>query len=604
MSQAHGSWSHDFLADGVPGAEAEASYDTPAAHVRLMAVARCPVPVAEPAGVAAGDEAAKALDALCEQVILDVQASRRIALLAGGQAFAAGGAFAFGCVLHLVGDEEGATFWWQFAAGTDDAEAAYCLMLDHHRRAELEDAQIWRERLAQTGYVADDGWRDRAAAAPELRRRLNQVARYTHSYDHEDLGPVVMPTPRLAKALLSLALLGRPARHVGHHMPQFFRTATISAVRPPVPGSSSAAQTPVSAPSSNQGSTEASGKSRSSGGEASAPCDLPDNDRPAPPETDPDPGVPGRGTLWLPPGAVSGDPQHTPSQWEDSLRILDVLHLLRETKAASNTLIARTAGTTVQAAASLMVWLADNHLTQPLGDGLHGPGPLLSDIDSGLNVLQAVLDQLRDDTGAAVYVSTYTDGEVCIPHCAFGPDAPQVTITADFKESTNAHAVGKSLISQLTPEQRKDLLSRRPPVSLTKRTIIDTDILFDTIDRYGPQSAHFDVLEYSDAEVCAAISLPLPGQACSIALSLPAADRGRLIAAAAKLSNRSTGLLLALLLAHQQPDTAPSTPATPEPPAAEPAESRLWRPRPGLTLPPSLRGRLTPPGQLLVITPH
>ncbi|MFJ9933857.1 IclR family transcriptional regulator C-terminal domain-containing protein [Streptomyces virginiae] len=601
MSQAHGSWSHDFLSGGLPGADTEASYDAPAAHLRLMAVARCPVPVAEPTGVAAGEEAAKALDALCEQVVFDVQASRRIALLAGGQALATGGAFAFGCVLHLAGEEEGATFWWQFAAGTDDAEAAYCLMLDHHRRAELEDAQIWRERLAQTGYVADDGWRDRAAVAPELRRRLNHVARYTHAYDHEDLGPVVMPTPRLAKALLSLALAGRPDRRPGQGMPQFFRTAataTAAAVRPPVPGVSSAVQ--VSAPSSNRRDGEAGGNGGSEGDEVNASPGQSDNDRPVTPETDAGLGAPTRGGLWLPPG-VAGDTNHTPSQWEDSLRILDVLHLVRETRSVSVAQVARAAGTAVPAAASLMVWLADNSLTRPLGDGLHGPGPLLTEIDSGHNVLQAVLDQLRDDTGAAVYVSTYTDGEVCIPHRAFGPNAPQVTITADFRESTNAHAVGKSLISQLTPDQRKDLLSRRPPVSLTKRTITDTDILFDTIDRYGPQGAHFDVLEYSDAEVCAAISLPLPGQACSIALSRPAADRGRLISAAAKLSNRSTGLLLALLLAHHQSDTTPSTPTAPEPPTAE---SRLWRPRPGLSLPPSLNGRLTPSGQLLMITPR
>ncbi|GAA3386393.1 IclR family transcriptional regulator domain-containing protein [Streptomyces racemochromogenes] len=606
MNQAQESWSHDeFLPGGLPRAKAAVPYDTPGAHFRLMTTAGCPAPVPEPLGVAVGEEAAKELDALCEKVVFDVQACRRIALLAGGHPFAAEGAFAFGCLLHLVGDGEGATFWWQFAAGAEEAEAAYCLMLDHLRRAELEDAALWQERLAHTGYVADDGWRDRAAAAREQRERLNTVAAYAYEHDHEDLGPVHTPTARLAKALLALVLA---APRPGNQGEQLLPPPSLPVPMPtsaPVPGA------PASAGPRTEGSRRESHEEDPGSVEPSADHSAPTaSSGPGTGTGLSEKGLVG-GKLWIPPGS-SPDPGHTPAQWEDSLRILDVLHLVREAAPVSVPQIALTAGITMSMAASLMSWLADNSLTRPLADGLHGPGPLLAELDSGRNVLQAVLEQLRDETGAAVYVSTYTDGEIVVPHRAFGPDAPEVTITADFKESVNTHSVGKSLLSQLTPEQRKDLLYRRPPMTLTERSIVDTDVLFDTIDRYGPQGAHFDVLEYSTANVCAGISLPLAGQAWCIALALPAAEHGRLLAAADKLSNRSTGLLLALLLAlHPESATRKAEATRTETadttgtaaPAQEDAGSRLWKP-PGLSLPPSLSTHHIPPRHLLLVTPH
>ncbi|MEV7442828.1 IclR family transcriptional regulator C-terminal domain-containing protein [Streptomyces sp. NPDC091204] len=497
-----------------------------------------------------------------------------------------------------MGDGEGATFWWQFAAGADEAEAAYCLMLDHQRRAELEDAALWQERLAHTGYVPDDGWRDRAAADPEQRRRLNTVAAYAYEHDHEELGPVHTPSARLAKALLALVLAVSRPGHQGEQL--------LPASRPvPMPTSAPVPGTPAPAGPRTESSRRENHEEDPGAVEPSA--------EPAAPITGPgpDPGASAQGLvggkLWVPPAART-DPGHTPAQWEDSLRILDVLHLVREAAPVSVDSVARTAGITAATAASLMTWLSDNSLTRPLGEGLHVPGPLLAEIDSGRDVLQAVLEDLRDETSAAIYVSSYTDGEIVIPHRAFGPDAPQVTVTADFAESPNTHSVGKALMSQLTPEQRKDLLSRRPPMALTSRSIVDPDILFDTIDRYGPQGAHFDVLEYSTANVCAAISLPVAGQACCIALALPAAEHGRLLAAADKLSNRSTGLLLALLLALPSPSgTTTAASGAENTSAHSPAPdtgSRLWRPRPGLSLPPSLTTHHPPPRQLLLVTPH
>ncbi|MFF3469060.1 hypothetical protein [Streptomyces sp. NPDC002619] len=58
------------------------------------------------------------------------------------------GAWLLGCALHLAGVEDGARFWWQYAAGAEHTPAAYCLALYHHARGEDHAAAFWYD---QTG---------------------------------------------------------------------------------------------------------------------------------------------------------------------------------------------------------------------------------------------------------------------------------------------------------------------------------------------------------------------------------------------------------------------------------------------------------------------
>ncbi|MGW6569729.1 hypothetical protein, partial [Streptomyces sp. NPDC054975] len=83
------------------------------------------------------------------------------------------------------------------------------------------------------------------------------------------------------------------------------------------------------------------------------------------------------------------------------------------------------------------------------------------------------------------------------------------------------------------------------------------------------------------------ISLPLAGQACSVALSLPVTEHHRLLDAAQALRDRSTGLLLALVLATNPTSSTMPTPGPPSEPEA-PRPSALWTPSPALAAPPSL----------------
>ncbi|MEU3174958.1 hypothetical protein [Streptomyces sp. NPDC007000] len=57
-------------------------------------------------------------------------------------------AWLLGCALHLAGIEEGARFWWQYAAGDGHRPACYTLSLHHHVRGEQHAAAFYAQ---QTG---------------------------------------------------------------------------------------------------------------------------------------------------------------------------------------------------------------------------------------------------------------------------------------------------------------------------------------------------------------------------------------------------------------------------------------------------------------------
>lgn len=80
----------------------------------------------------------------------------------------------FACLLHLIGNDEGAEFWWQFAAGSGLYTAAQCLAL-HCRCAGRPEASFWQaeaDRLfAQQGEHAAQ-----AASATSHRALADHIA--------------------------------------------------------------------------------------------------------------------------------------------------------------------------------------------------------------------------------------------------------------------------------------------------------------------------------------------------------------------------------------------------------------------------------------------
>lgn len=263
-------------------------------------------------------------------------------------------------------------------------------------------------------------------------------------------------------------------------------------------------------------------------------------------------------------------PAVIPARWQATQRARDLLHLIVGEGGTDTRTLAQRGGMSLNATALLLEWLRAQGLVVTVA-GVHHPGPVMELVtapDPDRLLLKQTLAGLRDELDAAVYLSSYTDGEIRIHEAAHSATAPPVDEWAPFTDTGHASAVGKSLLAQLDFDSRMDHLTRYPSIPLTDRTITNPRALIETLDGHGPHAAQFDLLEYSRSEVCVAYSLGLPGRATSVALSLPAHQHPRLLTAAHSLSHRATGLLLAQLLNDDTPPTAATT--TPEPRRALP----------------------------------
>ncbi|WP_406126122.1 hypothetical protein [Streptomyces sp. NBC_00989] len=173
------------------------------------------------------ERAANDLRALCQGVIHDGDAARRLARFDAARD--PGGALAFACLLMLADREEGAQFWLQFAAGGGQATGALCLYLLHLRRGEWRDAQHWARQMAhlenepcQYSPVAHEIVETTSAAGgvtvfidlPDDQTVVSEAAVKDAVEDLDvdlidELGAIPQPSPDLAHQLEDLVTAGR-----------------------------------------------------------------------------------------------------------------------------------------------------------------------------------------------------------------------------------------------------------------------------------------------------------------------------------------------------------------------------------------------------------
>ncbi|MEU2625174.1 hypothetical protein ABZ642_44970 [Streptomyces sp. NPDC007157] len=111
-----------------------------AEHRRGTRVADVP-----PARDNASTEAAEDLRALCETLVTHMP-STSVAEFVTDQVPEPRSALVLACVLQLTDTDDGARYWWQYAAGAGQPAAAYCLYLHHLALGERATAAWWHRQ--------------------------------------------------------------------------------------------------------------------------------------------------------------------------------------------------------------------------------------------------------------------------------------------------------------------------------------------------------------------------------------------------------------------------------------------------------------------------
>lgn len=168
------------------------------------------------------DQFAHDLNLACSLVLAAEPAANQLTRLAETHSLEPGGALVFGCLLHLTGRTEAGRFWWQFAAGSGNHTAAYCLYLHHGRYAEYRDAEFWRGQARELREVNANTPRPTLLRAtllpkhvvreiiaqcyygttPHLPLQAEAAVNQLHvECDDEDFGEIPQPSTRLPELL-------------------------------------------------------------------------------------------------------------------------------------------------------------------------------------------------------------------------------------------------------------------------------------------------------------------------------------------------------------------------------------------------------------------
>ncbi|MFI1165275.1 IclR family transcriptional regulator [Streptomyces sp. NPDC020801] len=243
-----------------------------------------------------------------------------------------------------------------------------------------------------------------------------------------------------------------------------------------------------------------------------------------------------------------------PYHWaQDALRVLEAL--ARHRSGATDTELARRTGLTPERLTGLLRMLRREGYVEQISDGAYVTGDSLARLGSARgheqalrDQLQRTLDRLRDSVGAAVYISRYVDGEVKVTQYADGPATPAVHEWVDFRCSAHATAVGKSLLTQLDHNGRRDHLARHKMARLTSRTITSDKLLLSRLAAQPATVPVLDLQEYAIGTVCAAVPITAGSAVGCLALSLPVTHAHRLRRAADQLNRNAAPVLLSLTI--------------------------------------------------------
>ncbi|PWI07816.1 IclR family transcriptional regulator [Streptomyces sp. NWU339] len=238
---------------------------------------------------------------------------------------------------------------------------------------------------------------------------------------------------------------------------------------------------------------------------------------------------------------------------QDALRVLDTV--ARHTTGITDTELARESGLGRERLTTLLPMLRREAYVEQGADGAYVAGEAFARLGSAQeheealrDKLQRTLDRLRDSVGAAVYMSRYVDGEVEVTQYADGPATPKVNEWVDFRDAAHATALGKSLLTQLDHNGRREHLARHRTVRLTSRTVTSDRLLLSQLAAHPPTVPVLDLQEYAIGTVCAAVPITAGSSVGCLALSLPVEHAHRLRHAAGTLNRNAAPVLLSLTI--------------------------------------------------------
>ncbi|MFF4542814.1 IclR family transcriptional regulator [Streptomyces sp. NPDC001435] len=238
---------------------------------------------------------------------------------------------------------------------------------------------------------------------------------------------------------------------------------------------------------------------------------------------------------------------------QDALRVLETV--AQHSTGITDTELTHSTGLDPERLTALLRMLRREGYVEQITDGAYVTGETLRRLGSAhgreqalTEKLQQILDRLRDSVGAAVYLSRYVDGEVRIGQYADSPDTPAVNEWVDFRSSAHATAIGKSLLTQLDHNARRDHLSRHRMARLTSHTITSDKLLLSRLESQPATVPVLDLQEYAVGTVCAAVPITAGSSVGCLALSLPLEQAHRLKRAADALNRNAAPVLLSLAI--------------------------------------------------------
>ncbi|NBM15529.1 IclR family transcriptional regulator [Streptomyces sp. GC420] len=148
--------------------------------------------------------------------------------------------------------------------------------------------------------------------------------------------------------------------------------------------------------------------------------------------------------------------------------------------------------------------------------------------------------------GVPVYLGVYRDGEVDVAAVAHAAGRPAVEMSAEFRETAHAHAIGQCLLWQLDEGARRDHLARYPVRPRTPYTVADERTLLGRLTAMERRRPVVERQEYELGTACAAIPVSGGPTAASVAISLPVGQEERMLSAVETLRREVDALVTAL----------------------------------------------------------